>query len=117
MNIECEGEFVIQEIGEDPIVARLYQHEEVDSPDARNRLMRRRRKDVSEPSLRNHKDEHYSDQATRRVKNGPGAKMFKRFEKNIRKNREKAYILMLENKVQTLEKEINKLKAINRANQ
>lgn len=38
-------------------------------------------------------------------------------EKHVKKNREKAYILMLENKVQVLEREIDKLKAVNRANQ
>lgn len=43
--------------------------------------------------------------------------MTNKFDRNVRKNREKAYILMLENKVQTLEREISKLKAVNRANQ
>lgn len=79
--------------------------------------IRRRRRDVSEPSLRHNKDELYSERGGRRARDRPAARIINKFEKNIRKNREKAYILMLENKVQTLEKEINKLKAINRANQ
>ena len=116
MNIENEGHFVIEELADDPNVAQLYDIESFQDnlshhPEPYHQMQGKRK--ASEPSK--FKDEVYSERAVR--KGRAFVKVSNKFSRNVRKNREKAYILMLENKMQTLEREVGKLKAINRANQ